>query len=485
MAFRIGIAGLLHESNTFFEGRTTWDDFAAATLTEGDATRRRWLGAHHELGGFFTGCAVEEMEAVPGFTTVAVPGPTIDADSFERLAAIVMRSVVAMGPIDGLLLALHGATVSERYPDADGEILKWIRFAKGDDFPIVVTLDLHANVSEAMVRRANAIVSYRTNPHLDQRDRGLEAAQLMARILRNEVQPVMALESPPMLIPIGAQNTSQAPARGLYEDLEEVLTWPGILSASVHMGFYYADVAEMCASFLAVADGDGALARRAAQWMAQRAWDRRDEFRLEPLAPAAAVAQAMRLPEKPVVLMDIGDNVGGGSPGDSQVLLEECLQQGARNSLIVLHAPAAAARYAQLGPGSTVYLPMGPATVRLVADGRFTEPEPRHGGWTHCDQGLTVVLESEDRHTIVLTTLRMAPFSLRQLTSLGISPSAKDILIVKGVIAPQAAYRQVASHILLVDTPGHTAHNPQSFQYQSSGRSLFPIDPNAHYDPKS
>jgi microcystin degradation protein MlrC len=179
--------------------------------------------------------------------------------------------------------------------------------------------------------------------------------------------------------------------------------------------------------------------------------------------------------------MDVGDNVGGGAPGTSQVLLSECLRRGAANLLVVLHSPEGAARCAGESTGGRMATPWGWAAVRAVSDGRFSEPDARHGGWSEYDQGLTGVAETEQGTTLVFTSRRMAPFSLRQITSLGIKPEEKDILIVKGVIAPQAAYRPVCGAILLVDTPGPTAHDPRAFSYSHARRRLFPLDPGAVY----
>jgi microcystin degradation protein MlrC len=473
---RIGILGFLHESNTFLGVPTRWEDFATTSMTAGETLRQRWSGAHHELGGFFAGCEGEGLEAVPGFATYAVPSGAIAGEDFESIADAMLAAIGEMGEVSGLLVALHGATVSERYRDADGEILRRIRERTGRGLPIVVTLDLHANVSAPMVDYADVIVAYRTNPHLDQRERGVEAARLMARLVRGEIRPVMALAAPPLAVPIAVQETSKL---FLFDDLETVLGWPGILTASVCLGFYYADVEEMGTSFLAVADGDRALAERAAAWLAGRAWERRRELVAELPSPGEAVAAAMVAAERPVVLMDVGDNVGGGSAADSLVLFEECLRQGARNGLVVIHSPLEAARAAAAGPGAELTLGYCQGVVRLLSDGRFTERKVRHGGWTHCDQGLTAVVETAEGHTVVLTSRRMAPMSLEQLRSLGIRPEEKELLIVKGVIAPQAAYREVAASIVLVDTPGPTANDPSAFRYRHRRRPMFPMEPDA------
>ncbi|MCI0418163.1 MAG: MlrC C-terminal domain-containing protein, partial [Acidobacteria bacterium] len=303
-----------------------------------------------------------------------------------------------------------------------------------------------------------------------------------------------ALKCPPLLISISKQDTSQSPALGLYEDALEVMTWPGILSASVAMGFYYADVEEMGASFLAVADKNRELAVKAARWMVQRAWERRQDFVGQLLSPAEAVRRAAQSAAAPIVLMDVGDNVGGGSAGDSTILLHEILKHGVSNALVVLYDPESVTRCVAAGVRQPVALQAGAKTdqlhgkpvpiqgkVRLISDGVFVETQVRHGGWGLNDQGITAVVETEQQHTMVFTSRRMAPMSLEQLLSLGLKPERKKILIVKGVIAPRAAYEPVAAEIILVDTPGSTSANPSSFTFHYRRHPLYPLEPDAEY----
>lgn len=475
---RIGIAGLLHESNTFLPAPTVYEDFASVSLTRGEALTERWRGSGHELGGMLEGAGAD---AVPLYATYAVPGGTIDGASFDRLAGELEEALEAARPLDGLLLALHGATVAANFPDADGEILRRLRARLGPGVPIVATFDLHANVSERMTVNATALAGYRTCPHLDQRERGLEAAALMGRILREGSRPVQALEKPPMLLRISSHHTAEMPARGLYDDLREVMTWPGILTASVAMGFNYADVEELGASFLAVADGDEALARRAARWMADRAWSRRREFAAALPTAEEAVRHAGRAARLPVVLMDIGDNVGGGSPGDSTVLFDEARRQGLPNALVVLCDATAVERCLEAGVRNRVAVRGIEGRVRTISDGLYVETAPRHCGWSNYDQGVTAVVETAEEHTVVFTSRRMAPFSLEQLISLGIHPERKRLLIVKGVVAPRAAYEPVAGEILLVDTPGVTSDNPAHFDYRRRRRPMYPLEAEAAY----
>jgi microcystin degradation protein MlrC len=468
---RAGILGFLHESNTFLNTPTTFADFERTSMTEGSELIERWTGAHHEIGGFLAG----GLEAVPGFATFAVPSGTVTAEAFEAIAARLIGSALAM-QVDGFLVALHGATVAENFPDADGEILRRLREAV--KAPIVVTLDLHANVSATMVEHATAIVGYRTNPHLDQRERGIEAARLLQRIVAGGVNPVQALVTPPLAVPIAAQKSREL---FLFEDLAQVLMWPGVLSATVFVGFYYADVAEMGTSFYVVADGDPELANRAARYLADRAWTRRHELVPKLLSPNEAVTYARESARKPVALMDIGDNVGGGSSARSRVLFDECVRQGARGVMVILHEPELVCECVRVGVRNEVDLGFARGVVKTIGDGRFTETRVRHGGWTHGDQGVSAVIETAEDHTIVLTSHRMAPMSLEQVVSLGVHPERKRILIVKGVIAPQAAYAEVAGEIVLVDTPGPTANDPRSFVYRNRRVPMFPMEPECEF----
>ncbi|HEV2275564.1 MAG TPA: M81 family metallopeptidase [Acidobacteriaceae bacterium] len=491
---RVAILGFLHESNTFLSAPTHYEDFERASLTRDEAMIARWTGAHHELGGMIAGCQEENLTIAGGMATFAIPSGTITAEAYERLAHELIAALEDALPVQGLLVALHGATVSADYPDADGEILRRIRQVVGPELPVIVTLDLHANISEEMVHQSTALICYRTNPHLDQRDRGFEAARLLARTLRGEVHPVQAIVAPPLVLQISRQYTSEAPARLLYDKLNQVLAWPGILSASIAMGFYYADVVEMGASFVAVTDRDRALAERAANSMAAVAWENRQSFCANLPDAAGVVHQAIRSPKKPVVLLDIGDNVGAGSPADSTILWSEIQKQGARNALVILYDPAAVQQCVRTGVRSEVELLAGGKTdgrhgqpvalhgrVRTLSDGVFVETQIRHGGWGGGDQGITAVVETKEGHTIVLTSHRMSPMSLEQILSLGIHPERKDILIVKGVVAPRAAYEPIAGEIILAGTPGVTEDDPRAFPYRHRRKPLFPLETTAEF----
>jgi microcystin degradation protein MlrC len=484
---RVGIVALLQESNTFIDGRTTFAHFEQELLAEGEEVRRRLADAHHETGGFFQGLAEAKLEAVPVFAARALPYGVVEAAAFDALLTRMHAALDQAGRLDGLLVAPHGATVSENHADADGHWLGRLR-ARFPRLPIIGTLDLHANLSPAMVAACDALIAYRTNPHLDQRQRGIEAARLMARTLRGEVRPTMAGAFPPLAVNIERQLTAEPPCRSLYDLADAMLERPGVLSNSLLLGFPYADVAEMGSAAIVVTDDDLPGAQGLAKELEDAWWARRQEFAGQLIGVEEALDRAARL-DGPICLLDMGDNVGGGSPGDGTVLAQALDRRALAPAFVCLQDAEAVGRAADAGPGSRITLAVGGKTdglhgppleaefiVRGLSEGRFEETQPRHGGITKFDQGRTAVIETPRGLTIMLTSRRMVPFSIRQLTSCGLDPAGFHVLVAKGVHAPVAAYAPVCKHLIRVDTPGVTSADLTRLEYHHRRRPMFPFE---------
>jgi microcystin degradation protein MlrC len=490
MPHRVGVVALLHESNTFLRDRTTLAHFVQDVLLTGEAVREKFKDAHHEVGGFFAGLADEKVHAVPVFAARALPYGPIATDCAAELMTRLRAAVNASLPLDGLLVAPHGAAVADGQPDFDGFWLSRLRTWLGPDLPVIGTLDLHANVSRRMVDACAALVAYRTNPHLDQRDRGIEAARLMARTLRREVRPTTAAAFPPLAANIERQATAEPHWRPLLAHAEMLRSRPGVLSVSLVYGFPYSDVPEMGSSVLVVTDNERDLAEQLAGELARTWWDRRADFAGELIAVADAVDRAAEL-LGPVCLLDMGDNVGGGSPGDGTVLAHELFARKLGPSLVVLFDPESVRGAEVAGVGATVRMSVGGKTddrhgppveaaftVRGLFDGTFEEPQPRHGGIRAFDQGRSAVVETADGIlTVLLTSRRMAPFSLNQLTSCGLDPRRFRVVVAKGVHAPVAAYAPACPHLIRVNTPGVTTADMTTLAYRHRRRPLYPFEP--------
>ena len=494
---RVGIIALLHESNTFVAGRTPLQRFEEDLLLTGTAIRERLADTHHEVGGFFTQLAEEQIEAVPIFAARATPSGVMERPAAQALVERLLAELRTTGPLDGLLVAPHGAAVAESEPDFDGFWLNQVRDTVGPTLPVIGTLDLHANVSPRMVMATNALVSYRTNPHLDQHARGREAAAILARTLRNEIRPTTAAAFPPIVVNIESQATSESPCRELIAVAGEIRRRPKVLSVSLNLGFPYSDVLEMGASAIVVTDNDMALARQTVEELVGWWWDHRADFRGKLTnVPDAVSLAATAL--GPVCLLDMGDNVGGGSPADGTLLAHELIRQRVGPAVVCLFDPDSVKHAMTAGVGASLELAiggktdnrhgpplLGRVTVDGLFDGKFEEPEVRHGGIHRYDQGPTAVVKTVHGLTLVLTSRRTPPFSLRQLTAFGIDPQRFHVLVAKGVHAPVAAYAPVCKTMLRVNTPGLTSADLTQFDYRHRRQPLYPFEAEMVWIPKA
>lgn len=483
----IAIGGIMHESNTFCDTPT---DYAAFSHNYASNIIKTWGESHHEIGGFIQGATDYNYTAYPTMMASATPAGPVTDDAFDRLTNMLIQHLKAVPKCEGVLLALHGAMVAESYPDGDGEVLRRLRDAFGRDLPIVVTLDQHTNVSEQMVAESTALVIYKTTPHIDQRQRGLQAAELMMRILKDGVTPTQALAKPPMLLNILYHVTSAEPMLSILNAAKQVEQHSNVLAANVAVGYPYADVHEAGPAFVVVTDNNPQLAQTEADRLSDMLWGTRGQLTLDLPDAAQAVQQAISLDssQQPIILVEMGDNIGGGSPGDSTFILSELLQQGASGFVVVIYDPEGVQSCIQSGVGGAVSLQVGGkkdnrhgdpvainGKVRLIHDGQYIETEPRHGGARYHNQGLTTVIDIGDS-LVVLTSRRQTPFSLQQLYSLGIDPKSMRMIGVKAAVAYRAAYEPIAGEIIEVDTPGLTAVNPLHFEYHNVRRPLFPLD---------
>ncbi len=472
---RVAIAGLLHESNCFSNLSTGLSAFEQGSLRRGHEILAEWAESQHEVGGFLAGAARFGFQIHPTLVAVATPaGPVVD-EALDHLTAELMERLQAVPRLEGLLLALHGAMVTQRFPHADAEILRRAREVLPEPFPIVVTNDFHANIAPELVERSTALVTYQTCPHVDQRARGIKAAELMRGILSGDARPAQALAKPPMVIPMPFHNTSREPLAPIVEESRRLEREPGILAASVAGGYPYAEGPWRGPSVVVVTNGDAGRARAQADRLAELLWAARVRMHRELPEAAAAVRAAMSSLRPPVVLVDMGDNIGGGSAGDGTFLLGELLLQRAGGWVVVLADPEAVEAAVRAGVGGDFCQRVGgkrdrlhgdpveiTGRVRLIYDGRFVETQVRHGGQRFHNQGLTAVVEAsggtpESPNLLVLTTRRQPPFSLEQLVSGGVHPERQKILVVKAAVAFRAAYEPIAGEIIEVDTAGATS----------------------------
>lgn len=486
---RVGIISLIHESNTFIQTRTDFNKFKSDQLLHGEQIKELFTGGHHEISGFLEGLKNKNIEAIPIFHASTSPSGTITKETCKKLMNMMFREVEKAGNLDGILAAPHGANAGEgsEYRDLDGYWLTRLRKIVGPGVPIICTIDPHANLSKKMIEACDATIAYRTNPHLDQKQRGLEAVNLIAKTLLGEIQPTQAAAFPRVAINIECQLTSDTPCRPIYEKGNELLLLPGVLSNSVVLGFPYADVEEMGSAFIVVTNNDLDLAQRLVNQLAAYFYDRRKTFLGKFTTIENAINRSLKM-EGPVCLLDMGDNVGGGSAGDGTLILHELYRKKIR-SFLCLFDPQAVQQTIKTGVGNTVQLQIGGKTddlhgppleakVRVCSlhDGTFQEKEVRHGGRTKFNMGLTAIVETGEGITLSLTSRRIAPVSLGLMTSCGLNPSSFQILVAKGVHSPLPAFAPICKAMLRVDTSGSTTADMRRLKYIHRRRPLYPFE---------
>lgn len=484
---KILVAGYQHETNTFAPSLADWaafnrgDSFPA--FVHGAAMLDQLRGVNIPIGGFIDAAKTFGWQLLPSSYCGAIPSAHVTEDAFERISVSILDDV-NRGGFDAVYLDLHGAAVAQHVDDTEGELIARIRRVVGPDVPIVASLDLHANVTHRMLAEADALVSYRTYPHVDMAATGELAAQLLARRFKHGRREPMAWRRLPFLIPLNAQSTWMHPARSLYGELLDIDRDHGTV-ASFCMAFPAADFDE-CAPMVWA---HGAHAELAVQRLFNRVAEP-TQWRLDFLDAPEAVRKAIALAGRhaaPVVLADTQDNPGAGGDSNTTGLLHALLQQGAgrafpgRVALGLMSDAAAAERACAAGVGATVSLALGRAVptftgqpsdppvqgefkVRAVSDGVVTLKGPMMTGLT-VRLGACACLE----HGGILIAVSSGKKQMldRELFRLvGIEPEAMKIIVVKSSNHFRADFTPIASEIIVAKAAGPMAADPADLPWK-------------------
>jgi len=489
---RIISGGIQHETNTFAEGMTTLADFirdshAGDQLAGHDTVIERYSDTGTIHGGYLAAAERVGFELVPVLNTRAYPSGMVARQTFDQLCELLTSRIAAELPADGILLDLHGAMVTEEYEDAEAEIVRRVRELVPDDIPIVVTLDLHANISPALAERATVIIGYDTYPHVDMRERGEEAAELISRIVRGEVQPQQAYRQLPLLTMPPMQCTLRQPMQDIVAQLHALEAEAGILTATIAMGFPFADIRDMGVTVLATADGDLQQAEEAVERLATILWQARDNLQPQ-LTTIERAIQLSQQQEGLVIFTDGSDNPGGGAPCDGTVALAALIKADCPSAVVgCLFDPETVQQAVEAGEGATIDVTLGGKTddrhgqplqlraeVLRLSDGDFRF----HGAMA---QGLADTLGNTALLRIggveVLTaSLRRQLIDRAMLETVDIDPTALQLLVLKSAVHFRADIGPLASLIVDGDTPGIHRPDFSCFEYHKLRRPVYPLD---------
>ena len=468
---RIAVGGFLHETNTFAPTKASYDDFVHGggwpSMAKGADVLKVMRNINVGLAGFVEAAETNDWELVPTISCAASPSAHVTEDAYERIVKMMIDGIKAAGPFDAVYLDLHGAMVAEHLDDGEGEVLARVRKVIGKDLPLIASLDLHANVTPEMIAHADALVAYRTYPHVDMADTGRAAAEHLALLLKTKQRFAKAFRQLPFLIPISWQCTNDQPTKAIYQKLA-ALQSEAVPTLSFAPGFPAADFVHCGPSVFAYGrtqqDADAAVDKIAALIE-----NHEDDFDGRIYSPDEGVRLAMELAKtarKPIVIADTQDNPGAGGDSDTTGMLRALVRNNAKRAALgVIYDPQSAKAAHAAGVGATVTLALGGKSgipgdapykesfvVEKLSDGNFVAPGPYYGG-RDMEMGPSAALRIGDVRVVVSShKAQLADQSMYRFV--GIEPTEQAILVNKSSVHFRADFEPIAEQLLICAAPG-------------------------------
>jgi microcystin degradation protein MlrC len=481
-----------HETNTFSPVPTPWEAFGNGGPLLGRDAFDAIAGTNVPMAAFLDIARKEGARIATPVAAWAHPSGPVDGAAYDRICQLIVDAV--REGCDAVFLDLHGAMVVDgRTDDGEGTLLERVR-AIAPDTPIAVSLDLHANVTDRMVRNCDVIAGYKTYPHIDQYEAGKLAGSILLRYLKGEIAPVMAWGNRPLLAHTLKQNTAEGAMKD-FVDAARAAEKDGVLAASAFGGFQLADIHDAGISAVVVADRDRAAAQAACDAILDTAWRQKEDFIYRGRPLDEALAEAKRLGEQsggPVLLLDHADNCASGATQDSMYVLTAALRFGLSDIGVgPIRDPEAVARMVEAGIGNRVTLPVGgkvdmPAIgakgeplelsgiVRNITDGEYTITGPQFTGM-RCYMGRSAVLDT-GRARIVVTERNQEPWDRGVFESVGIRPEKQRYLLLKSRMYYRPVFLPIAKGSVLCDGVGVTSSDWTRFDYRHIRRPIYPLD---------
>ncbi|OXC75842.1 M81 family metallopeptidase [Caballeronia sordidicola] len=486
---KILVARMNHETNTFSPVATPLAAFGRHGPTFGEDAYNENKGMQTAMSAFIDAAERAGAQLVTPVSASANPSGPVAAIAYD----IICNAIVdAAHGCDAVMLDLHGAMVAENSNDGEGDLLERLRAAL-PHAPIAVALDLHANVTQKMIDNADVMVSFKTYPHVDMFECGAHAARLLFDLLDGRARPVIAWSQPPLLTHT-LRSASAAGAMKRAVEAAQAAERDGMLAVSVLAGFSLADIPAPCISVVVVGDGDREAAAQVAERIARQIWEDREGFfyRSPPLADSVAEGAALaRGADKPVLLLDHGDNCMSGGTCDTMEVYEEAIHQGLTGIVMGLVCdPEAVAALFAAGVGETVTLGIGnklsgraakprlPVTltgvVRALTDGEYVISGPTYTG-QRAHMGRAAVLDVGIAQ-IVLTERTHEPWDLGVFESVGIDPRRATFLILKSRMYCRPVFVPIAHGLVECDSRGVTSSDFSLFEFKNVQRPVYPLD---------
>ena len=490
MTYRVLTAEVAHETNTFSRILTDEQAFRDRYFLNGtDALDQRDY-QNTELAGFMDSGRKHGWTVDHILSAAAGPSGKVAAAAFDWLADPIITAA-STRDYDGLLLGLHGAMVTDFCEDGEGELLRRLRAVVGDDTPIAITLDLHANVTEQMCALANIIVSYKTYPHIDMRETGLQAGEILQRCMHREINPVTFRVDCPMLEEVNGGRTDIGAMTGWLTAARDWEKRPDVFAVSINGGFPCADIYQAGPTVVVTAEGDMGSHRSFAESIARDIWAQRDQVINDYLDVDSAASRALQFnsDKGPLVIADYADNPGAGSYGDSTNLLCALLNAGVSNACfgaMIDSDPVAQLEDSRIGEQVSIQLGGkvdpdiggGPLDLKVQllhkSDGHYIGTGQMIGGLPSCF-GPTAVVQC-DGIEILITSIAQQLLDLQQFKAFGISPESKSIVALKSMQHFRADFEPIAAEVIVCDSGALATPDYRRRNYQNVRRPIFPLD---------
>ncbi|WP_313891080.1 M81 family metallopeptidase [Psychrobacillus sp.] len=482
---KILIGEIAHETNTFSNVKTDEQSFRLWGWDVGEEILTKHRGVRNAIGGMIDQAEKLEIDILPTFTTFAYPAGIITTEAFNALRDELIGRVKEAKGYDAVVLSLHGAGVAEPTEDFEGTLLTEIRAIIGNDIPLIVTLDLHANMTEKMVEAADVIIGNHLYPHTDSFENGMEAVELAKKIVEGTLKPTMYLSLLPMIIPTSTTNLS--PAKDVNELCYQWEASENVVDCTFYHGFPYTNISNIGVGVLVTTNDNAELAQQIAEEVSDFIWKMRHDFIVKKPNPKEGIELALKQEGRPIILNETSDNPGGGTPGDGTFLLRQLIDSNLESACFgYIYDPETVRKVSKAGVGATVNIVLGGKTdslhgepieteayVKSITDGRFIQTSPMEKG-THVNLGLSVRVQCNGIDVIICSvksqTLDEQVFLLH-----GIDVRDYKIVGLKSSQHFRAGFEPICKGIITVDSPGLTTLDFSSFNYSNLKTKLFPL----------
>ena len=490
------IAMLMHETNTFSPIPTNLKRFQEWSGLSGNDALSFYRDTRTTMGAFVDLPEQWGDEIVCPIAAEAMPSAPADAETYDYLSGLILEEV--RKGVDRILLALHGAMITENTLDGEGTLLKRIR-AIAPDIPIAVAHDFHANVTTSTVTNCMVLTGYKTYPHTDLYETGHKAGRILYDAMQGYCSPVMAWRKLPLISHTLKQGTDDEPFKSLIKLCQDAERLTDVLSVSLFGGFPLADSPHTGSSVVVVTDNDDLLANRIATDIAEACWAKRHQQVYQPTPLSEQIQMTKKLIEGPTILLDHCDNCGSGGTQDVMTVIRAVMEAGLEDvAVAAVWDPEAVATMQAAGVNADITLPLGgnmdmPAIqqsgqpleihgkVINLTDGHFRIDGPMYHGLEVC-MGPTAVLDTGSMQIIVVSR-HIEPWDPGLFHSVGIDPAKKHYLLLKSRIHYRAGFADIAKNTLLLDGDGVTTSDYHLLHFNQLKRPVFPLDPLCSFEP--